>query len=137
MALTCGGVAAIPPIAGRTASYTMRQLWDIKQGTRVSPLMAPVVANLTSEDMMHIVAYLASQSPSDESFPVDWNTPAGGLWPPADLGESSGLALVCSAPPFAQSVISTFALDVSCFRAAGLIACGRLPQIAMDDAATS
>ena len=65
------GFDAVPPIAGRTASYTMRQLWDFKQGTRVSPLMAPVVANLTSEDMMHIVAYLASQPPSDESFPVD------------------------------------------------------------------
>ena len=63
------GVAAIPPIAGRTASYTMRQLWDFKQGTRMSPLMAPVVANLTAEDMMHIVAYLASLPPSEESFP--------------------------------------------------------------------
>jgi len=64
------GLAALPPIAGRTASYTMRQLWDFKQGTRVSPLMAPVVANLTAEDMMHIVAYLASLAPSDESFPA-------------------------------------------------------------------
>ena len=64
------GIAAIPPIAGRTASYTMRQLWDFKQGTRVSPLMAPVVANLTSEDMMHIVAYLASLPPSEETFPA-------------------------------------------------------------------
>ena len=64
------GVAAIPAIAGRTASYTMRQLWDIKQGTRVSPLMTPVVANLTAEDMMNIVAYLASLPPSEESFPA-------------------------------------------------------------------
>jgi len=64
------GVALIPAIAGRTASYTMRQLWDIKQGTRVSPLMAPVVANLTAEDMMHIVAYLASLPPSEATFPA-------------------------------------------------------------------
>ena len=65
------GVGATPPIAGRTASYTMRQLWDIKQGTRVSPIMTPVVENLTAEDMMHIVAYVASQPPSDASFPED------------------------------------------------------------------
>ena len=53
----------VPSIYGRTASYTMRQLWDIKQGSRLSPLMAPVVANLTAEDMMNISAYLATQSP--------------------------------------------------------------------------
>ena len=54
----------IPPIAGRTASYEMRQLWDIKQGTRKSPgAMEPVVANLSAEDMLNIVAYLASLPP--------------------------------------------------------------------------
>ena len=58
------GLGDIPGIAGRTASYTMRQLWDIKQGTRKSPgAMEPVVQNLTSEDMLNIVAYLASLTP--------------------------------------------------------------------------
>ncbi|MEE8542565.1 MAG: c-type cytochrome [Gammaproteobacteria bacterium] len=58
------GLGDIPGIAGRTASYTMRQLWDIKQGTRKSPgVMEPVVQNLTSEDMLNIVAYLASLTP--------------------------------------------------------------------------
>jgi cytochrome c553 len=55
--------ADVPSIYGRTASYTMRQLWDIKQGSRVSPLMAPIVANLTAENMMNISVYLATQSP--------------------------------------------------------------------------
>ena len=41
----------------------MRQLWDIKQGTRVSPLMTATVANLTAEDMLNIVAYLSSLEP--------------------------------------------------------------------------
>lgn len=57
------GLAAIPSIAGRTASYTMRQLWDMKQGTRKSAIMTPVVANLTAEDMLNIVAYLAGLDP--------------------------------------------------------------------------
>jgi len=58
------GIGDIPPIAGRTASYEMRQLWDIKQGTRKSPgAMEPVVANLSAEDMLNIVAYLASLPP--------------------------------------------------------------------------
>lgn len=57
------GLGIIPPIAGRTASYTMRQLWDMKRGTRVSPIMAPVMANLTAEDMLNISAYIASLEP--------------------------------------------------------------------------
>ena len=57
--------ADFPDINGRTASYLMRQLWDMKQGTRVNPLMAPVVVNLNSEDMLNIVAYLASQQPQN------------------------------------------------------------------------
>ena len=57
------GLGPIPSIAGRTASYTMRQLWDIKQGTRQSPIMTPVVANLSADDMLAIVAYLASLPP--------------------------------------------------------------------------
>ena len=40
-----------------------RQLNDMKQGTRkglMSALMTPVVKNLTSEDILNIVAYIAS-----------------------------------------------------------------------------
>lgn len=57
------GLADVPGIAGRTASYTMRQLWDVKQGTRVSPVMMPIVANLGAQDMLSIVAYLATLPP--------------------------------------------------------------------------
>jgi cytochrome c553 len=57
------GVGAIPSIAGRTAGYTMRQLWDMKQGSRKSAIMAPIVANLSAEDMLNIVAYLAGLEP--------------------------------------------------------------------------
>ncbi len=57
------GMQNVPGIAGRTASYTMRQLWDIKQGTRKSAQMAAVVAPLTIEDMINITAYAASRTP--------------------------------------------------------------------------
>lgn len=55
--------ADIPGIYGRTASYTMRQLWDIKQGSRLSPVMMPMVAILSAEDLMNISAYLAAELP--------------------------------------------------------------------------
>ena len=57
------GLADIPPIAGRTATYAMRQLWDFKQGTRQNLLMKSVVENLSAEDMLYISAYLASLQP--------------------------------------------------------------------------
>ena len=60
------GLADFPGIAGRSPSYMMRQLWDMKRGTRNgqwAAVMKPVIANLTADDMRDIVAYLASITP--------------------------------------------------------------------------
>jgi cytochrome c553 len=60
------GLGPVPGIAGRSPSYLMRQLNDMKQGARNgawTQLMKPVVANLTEEDMLDIVAYTASRIP--------------------------------------------------------------------------
>jgi cytochrome c553 len=54
------GLGDTPGIADRTMSYTVRQLNNIQQGTRQSPIMKPVVAQLTADDMIAIAAYLAS-----------------------------------------------------------------------------
>ena len=57
------GLAHVPGIVGRSPSYMMRQLYDMKRGTRAglwAELMAPVIADLTVDDMTDIVAYLAS-----------------------------------------------------------------------------
>jgi len=68
---TCHGLnltgvvgADVPPIAGRSPSYIVRQLWDIQQGTRngsQAQLMKLVVANLTPEDLIAIASYVASR----------------------------------------------------------------------------
>ena len=71
------GLGNMPGIAGRSPSYMMRQLWDMKQGSRNGPqveLMKPVIENLTVEDMTGIVAYLASLMPLPG--PVAAPTPA-------------------------------------------------------------
>ena len=60
------GVGNIPSIAGRSPSYVVRQLYDLKLGARAgaqAPLMKYIVANLTVDDMAAIAAYLATQSP--------------------------------------------------------------------------
>lgn len=55
------GMGDVPPIDGRTASYTIRQLYNFQQGTRQSAVMKPVVAGLSTDDMIAIVSYLASR----------------------------------------------------------------------------
>jgi cytochrome c553 len=60
------GLGAVPPIAGRSTSYIVRQIYDIQSGARAgsaSPLMQPVVAQLRTEDMIAIAAYVASLAP--------------------------------------------------------------------------
>src|SRR5580700_3582333 len=60
------GLGPVPGIAGRSPSYLVRQMNDMKQGARNgmwTQLMKPVVANLSDEDMLDIVAYTASLKP--------------------------------------------------------------------------
>lgn len=60
------GLGPVPGIAGRSPSYLMRQLYDMKSGMRKgqwTQLMVPVVSKLTTEQMQEIVAYVASLQP--------------------------------------------------------------------------
>ena len=60
------GAGDSPPIAGRSPSYMVRQIWDIQQGVRNSEpaqLMKLAVANLTPDDLIAIAAYVASRVP--------------------------------------------------------------------------
>lgn len=60
------GTQSVPGIAGRSPSYLVRQMFDMKVGARTgesSESMKPVVARLDGEDMLAIAAYVASLSP--------------------------------------------------------------------------
>jgi cytochrome c553 len=60
------GMGPVPLLAGRSPSYLVRQLYDMRQGKRTgewTSLMIPVVAKLTTDDMIAIAAYLASLVP--------------------------------------------------------------------------
>ena len=61
-----GGGNAGPPLAGRSATYMVRQLMDMKAGVRAGTnagLMKPVVANLDDDDIIGLAAYAASLPP--------------------------------------------------------------------------
>ncbi|HXQ26704.1 MAG TPA: hypothetical protein VN822_09880 [Candidatus Acidoferrales bacterium] len=56
----------VPSIAGRSPSYIVRQLYDIRSGSRAgtnTALMKPTVAKLTLDDMISIAAYTSSLHP--------------------------------------------------------------------------
>ena len=57
---------AVPPLAGRSPTYIVRQLYDIQSGARsgrTTELMKPIAAQLTLQEMIDIAAYLASRMP--------------------------------------------------------------------------
>ena len=60
------GMGAVPPIAGRSPSYMVRQLYDLQSGARAgagAAQMKPVVENLTVDEMTSIAAYLTTRLP--------------------------------------------------------------------------
>jgi cytochrome c553 len=60
------GVGDIPPIAGRSPTYIVRQLHEFQSGGRsasASSLMKQAVENLSQIDMIALAAYVASLSP--------------------------------------------------------------------------
>lgn len=60
------GLGPVPPLAGRSPSYTVRQLFDLQQGARKgqwSALMKAAVEKLTIDEMISIAAYAASREP--------------------------------------------------------------------------
>jgi cytochrome c553 len=60
------GLGNVPRLAGRSPSYIVRQMWDIKNGNRNGPwtqLMKDAVARLTVDDMVALAAYTASLEP--------------------------------------------------------------------------
>ena len=63
---TLKGLGEVPGIVGRPATYTFRQLNDMKTGNRKGPgveLMKQVVEKLDDQDMIALAAYLGSHDP--------------------------------------------------------------------------
>lgn len=52
-----------PSIAGQHESYTFKQLQAYKSGARSNPLMSPMAAPLSEQDMRDLAAYFASLPP--------------------------------------------------------------------------
>jgi cytochrome c553 len=63
--------AVWPSLAGQHASYLVKQLMDFKEGRRVNPTMAGMVAGLNEDDMKDLAAYYSSQAPKAVAFDAE------------------------------------------------------------------
>ncbi len=50
----------VPKIGGQNAAYLLKQLIEIRDDVRVVPLMKPMVANLTDQDLADIAAHYST-----------------------------------------------------------------------------
>ena len=50
-----------PNLAGQYASYLEKSLLDYRDGRRTNPIMGPMAANLTNQDIEDLAAWYASQ----------------------------------------------------------------------------
>lgn len=60
-----------PNLAGQTWRYLYTQLKDFKEGRRNDPVMSPMAAPLSRDDMINIANYFAAQTPKPPSFKAD------------------------------------------------------------------
>jgi cytochrome c553 len=54
-------VSLNPKLAGQHPDYLLKQLTNFKEGKRANPVMGPMAASLSKEDMQNLANYFASQ----------------------------------------------------------------------------
>ena len=86
-----------PILAGQSSRYLYLQLKDYKEGRRKNPLMSPMAANLSKQDMWDLANYFSAQKIKPNGFKADGEKVARGkkvaddaLCPMCHLGGFSG-----------------------------------------------
>ncbi len=62
---------AFPILAGQTSRYLYLQLRDYKEGRRTDPVMSPMAADLTKDEMRALADWFSKQKPAQQAFKVD------------------------------------------------------------------
>ncbi|WP_241242401.1 c-type cytochrome [Thalassotalea sp. G2M2-11] len=104
-AATCAGchgangigiMGAYPNLAGQHADYIVKQLKAFKAGDRADPVMAPMAAALSEQDMQDVAAYFAS-------FGRDGAAPAGATAAADESAAPSAPTATVAAAPVADA----------------------------------
>ncbi len=92
-------VAIWPNLAGQHASYLVKQLKAFKAGKdRSNPSMAPMVANLSEQDMEDLAAYFASQPPAEGRTPKKYLKRGEQLYRGGDFAKHITACIACHGP---------------------------------------
>lgn len=62
---------AYPDLAGQTVRYLYLQLRDFKEGRRKNPLMSPMAATLSKQDMYDLAEYFSKQKHAPSQYKVE------------------------------------------------------------------
>ena len=91
-------VGMYPKIAGQHAGYITTQLKALRDGTRKDPVMSPMAANLSDQDIADLAAFYAGQKVTLGSVPQD-KVAAGELLYRAGNGKTAVPAcMACHGP---------------------------------------
>jgi cytochrome c553 len=97
-----GNNTSLPPeqpnLAGQNAGYIHEQLAMFKAGKRNNPIMAPMAAGLSDQDMADLGAYFAAQTPSGlEADPSYWKA-GEALYKSGDAARNIPACTACHGP---------------------------------------
>ena len=87
-----------PNLAGQHASYTAQQLKLFKDGVRVNASMAPMVANLSPEDMQALGEHFANLSPKIGSISAEEIDPGEALYRGGNADSGVPACMACHGP---------------------------------------
>jgi cytochrome c553 len=77
-----------PNLAGQTWRYLYVQLKDYKEGRRTNPIMSPMAAGLSRDDMIDIANYFASKPLKPSTYKVDESK--------VQLGKAKAVETLCT-----------------------------------------
>lgn len=87
-----------PSLAGQPEAYVVAQLQQFKQGTRVNPLMTPMAAPLSEDDMRDLGAHFSQQTPAGlEADPSNWKA-GEKLYRGGDTARGIPACIACHGP---------------------------------------
>ncbi|GAB4349491.1 MAG: c-type cytochrome [Immundisolibacter sp.] len=85
-------------IAGQHASYLEAQLKALRDGGRTDPVMSPMAANLSDEDIADLAAYFSSQQVKHGSVPEDAVEPGARIYRAGNAKTGVPACMACHGP---------------------------------------
>jgi cytochrome c553 len=95
--------ATIPIIWGQQGSYLYKELHDFHSGDRNNPIMAPLVHDISLDDLRALANYFAAKAwPTNNTGPATQvaGPASGDATPPADIAGKIEMCKACHQPNF-------------------------------------